>query len=181
MTSTRLALATLVPFALASTLAVPAAGARPRPPRWQKINITVTCDDKDPSICRGAYGLTVAADGSYTVGPDPAGAVINDNLSPEELKQIAKNAELLSRTSSRAKVKCDKRAALPGGGQTVTLTTADGKDLTLFQWSVAGKGSRCTVGNRARVIELETGLGLLLALHYPLPFGASGAAAPSED
>lgn len=165
------ATATALTAALVSTIALPLASARPpKPPRWKTVSITVTCPDTEPALCRGNYGLTISADGSYTVGPEPGGQTISDKLTAEELATIAKTADALARTSSRAKPKCDKRPAAPGASQTVTLTTAADRTFTIFQASIEGKGSRCTVGNRAKVIELETTLGLLLALHYPLPF-----------
>ena len=156
---------------LATTLALPRAQARgPKTPRWRSVTITVTCDDKEPALCRGQYGFTVNVDGSFSVGPPPDGEAVTDNLSADELALIAKNAEALSRTSKRAKARCDKGPPPPGAHPTVVLTKADGSTVTVFQGAIAGKGSRCTIGKRETAVELETSLGLLMALHYPLPF-----------
>lgn len=171
MTYPRLTGATVLTAALATIALVPTASARgPKPPKWKSITITTTCDDKEAELCRGVHGMTINADGSYVVGPAPDGTKLEDNLTADELTTIAKAAEKLSRTSTRAKPLCDKGPINPGGSQTVTLTTAKDKTITVYQSSIAGKGARCTVGNRSTAIELSSTLGLLLTLHYPLPF-----------
>lgn len=171
MTSPRLVLSTVLAVAAVTTLAVPSADARgPKPPRWRSVTINVTCEGKEPALCRGNFGFTVTSDGTFTVGPDGDGNTISEALSADELAMIAKGAEALSRTSTRAKPRCDKGPTDPASNQVVTLTKADGKTLTVYQSAIAGKGARCTVGKRADAIELETALGLLMTLHYPLPF-----------
>jgi hypothetical protein len=171
MTSLRCTGATLLSAVVVTTALVSTASARgPRPPKWKSVTITTTCDDKEPELCRGIHGLTVNADGSYVVGPEPGGTKIEDNLSADELAAIAKAAEKLAAASSRARPLCDKGPVNPGGTQTVTLTTAKDKTLTIYQSSIPGKGARCTIGKRSIAIELQSTLGLLLTLHYPLPF-----------
>lgn len=174
--TTHRALALGLAFTLASALALPGADARkPKPLRWKTVTIQVACEAVQPTACRGHDGFTIAADGSYTVGPAASGATATGTLTADELATIAATADALATTSAKARPTCDKRPGLPGTNLTLTLTPKTGKPLTVFEATRMGQGSHCTVGKRALALRLEAAVEALLAAHYPVPFPAAPA------
>ena len=55
-----------------------------------KFNFKSVCaEGSDPTQCVGFYGFSVAADGTYSAGPAPAGQMLNGTLSTEEFATLS--------------------------------------------------------------------------------------------
>jgi hypothetical protein len=61
-------------------------------PSWT-LQYQATCAaNTDPAGCVGAYGFTVAADGSYQVGPGPQGQIAKGHLEAEDFSTLTQTA-----------------------------------------------------------------------------------------
>lgn len=172
----------------------PSTTQQPSELAW-KISLLSHCDENTGSEeCVGHYGFSVAADGTYHVGPGPQGQELSGKVSDDELAPIASfiataNTDTSGASSSSLAETCKEPAApTDAADSTATATTSTSEDsITVSKHGHQHSLVRTTATQFCyQSLKVETAESLHHALaalakkYYTLPFPDACADAIAE-
>lgn len=145
------------------TQAAPAEG-----PAW-KLTLKSSCTTSAAG-CRNGYGFTVAADGSYQVGPGPEGQLLKGTLNPEEslaLEEALHSVLNKVLPEVEAPETCEIPATASSDTDQLTLNRL-GRELQLARQDEKEFCFRSVSKEEAQA--LHKAIAVLSQQYYPVPF-----------
>jgi hypothetical protein len=139
--------------------------------RWSQLSLSQRCEAMNPAYCVGFAGFTLGSDGTWRVGPDPAGNVLKGALTPEERSRLADAVAALEPLSSSTTPLCHQQSG-PGSGSSLTLVHSAAGEVPVYQSFMGNAGPDCTGERGGRVMALVGVVQELLGRYYPRPFPA---------
>jgi hypothetical protein len=133
------------------------------------IAVSASCEAMVPAYCRGRFGFHVTSDGTWLVGPEPGGRSLAGHLREAERRALQSATARVLDSIPTSYVECHVRPAIPGGGESVTIST-QARTVVL-----RGAGGRldpaCAPGDATADARLFTLADRLMRRYYPRPFG----------
>ena len=96
------------------------------------VSVTTTCEAMISKYCKGAFGYTIAANGSWTAGPDPAtGRAYNGELTSQEWSELRNLVKHFFAAKPNTNYTCPVRPIVPGISETIIVKVPGEPDVTL--------------------------------------------------
>jgi hypothetical protein len=156
-------------------------GASPTPqkqqvkaPAW-KVSLKSACAGVTDGSCKGQYGFSIDANGSYLIGPAPSGQTLTGQIAADKLADIAAKVNAFGNlsTASAGAENCQlvaedaDAATIAAAADTLTLTQQSGDKVLLL----AKDNSSCyEVSDTSAVDGLHHAMSALENASYPAIF-----------
>jgi hypothetical protein len=120
-----------------------------------------------PAYCRGRYGFFVARSGKWFAGPDPTGFSVPGRVSKADSRRLRRAADQFFDRASRPLPDCERRQAIPGVGETVTV---QGPEWAMKLEGAGGQLDPSCAEGHPSAPELFALADALMRRYYPHPF-----------
>jgi hypothetical protein len=132
------------------------------------LTVQTNCEAMVPAYCQGTYGFQVTGNGKWRAGPDPSGQSLSGRVPKKENHALRRAADRVLRNPPRQPSECDRRQAIPGVGETVTVQ-GPGRVVKL-QGAGGQLNSLCAPGHITAAVEFFALADALMRRYYPRPF-----------
>ena len=146
----------------------PVGEAQAASPDRMVVVVSARCEAMVPAYCRGGFGFRVAPDGAFLAGPDPAGRSLAGHLRRAEGRALRSAAGAALADASAAPADCHDRPAIPGAGETVTVS--DEHHAVVLHGAGGRLDRACASGREAAKVLLFRLADRLMRRYYPVPF-----------
>ena len=129
--------------------------------------VQTSCEAMVPAYCRGRYGFQVNRNGKWLAGPDPSGFSVSGRLSKRESRRLRRAVDHVLGSPARQPSDCDRRQAIPGVGETVTV---QGRERAVKLQGAGGQLNPSCAPGHPSAAELFALADALVRRYYPRPF-----------
>jgi len=129
--------------------------------------VQTNCEAMVPAYCRGRYGFFVARSGKWFAGPDPTGFSVPGRVSKADSRRLRRAADQFFDRASRPLPDCERRQAIPGVGETVTV---QGPEWAMKLEGAGGQLDPSCAEGHPSAPELFALADALMRRYYPHPF-----------